>query len=196
MAFHVGPPPPERGDFEAPRPGTYKAVIAAVWPVGLHRKEYKGKAPVAREMAAVLLQLEKKDSQGRHYLITDKVTIPRYWPSDRSAIYSYAVTAMGQEKADKLRDFWEMVGHSLQVQVGLTSGGKPKIAGILGLTEEQGPVALATHYKLEEPKGLAKWLLDHSLSESDAQVINAAAEVAEAKDPEPSPGEAGDDIPF
>jgi len=202
MAFRPGPPQPPGGggDWESPKPDTYPAVISAVWPVGIHVDKFQGKAPTAREKAVVSFQLDEQDSKGRPFEVMMKVSVPRYWPSEKATLYNLAVQVLGP-RADTITDFWDMVGKPLQVQVRTNEkSGRAEVKGYLGLGRGQTAPPLVVKHHPDKPVGLAKWMLENAISQDEADRVNAEAEKAReaTADPEPVPprGEAEDDVPF
>lgn len=209
--------PVPKGGGDSPEAGAYAGVIAKVWDVGNHVTEYEGHKEIKRQLC-IAVELDGDmagwigENHDRQHVMFDKVNFPMFWPGKRnSSLWQYAEVALGEKGAVDIKDFEQIEGAG--VQVGIRAGTKRSYVKTISplMKGTPTPKVLGDY---SEPWGLAKYLIEHQISDEDAARMKAewaaeedrkraeqeaaefSAPVRGADDIEPELDEDGRPLPF
>jgi len=185
--------------------GAYPGVIAKVIDVGNHVTEYEGHKEIKQQICiAVELDGGHAGYTGEHgdrqHVLWDKLNMPMFWPGKRNSnLWGYAEAALGEKGAVDMTDFCQIEGAGVQVTVKNVNG-RTYIRQVSSLMKGVRTPAVLGDYS--KPWGLAKYLIEHSVSDEEAARLKKEwADEADRKRAEeeaasfsaPTPG--ADDIP-
>lgn len=180
MGFNV-PPAPTGGDFEVPEDDTHPARIVGVWDVGYQSKTFADETKVVQQ-ACVCYQVDGK--QGPIYLY-EALTVPSFWPSTRSNLWQLAETALGTEAAEKMHDFWELVGSGLMIETRRNSkGNRAYVKRFMRLPKQLTAPEAAREFIPSKREGLAAYLWEHRVDPDEVRSFSAPTPGADDTTPD------------